>query len=93
MPLTRMTWAQSARWPKAFEIMAINPSATPAIKANWSYIGFKGGSEPGVINLTWLLTDKAGRDWVLTLGWNNPAAVVDEGKLEGIAQRMLLLPR
>ena len=79
--------------PKAFEIMAINPSATDAIKAKWQYIGFKGGSEPGVLNLTWLLTDKAGRDWVLTLGWNNPEAVVDEGKLEAIAQRILLLPR
>ena len=78
--------------PKVFEIMAINPSATPAIKANWPYAGFKGGSEPGVMNLTWLLTDKAGRDWMLTLGWNNAAAVLDEGKLEGIAQRILLLP-
>ena len=79
--------------PRVFAIMAISPSATAAIKANWRYIGFKGGSEPGVINLTWLLTDKAGRDWVLTLGWNNPEAVVDEGKLEGIVQRILLLPR
>jgi len=79
--------------PKVFDIMAINPSATDAIKANWRYIGYKGGSEPGVLNLTWLLTDKQGRDWVLTLGWNNAAAVVDEGKLEGIAQRILLLPR
>lgn len=79
--------------PKAFEILAINPSATDAIKANWNHVGFKGGSEPGVINLTWLLTDKAGRDWMLTLGWNNEAAVVDEGKLEALAQRILLLPR
>lgn len=79
--------------PKAFAIMAISPSATDAIKANWRYIGYKGGSEPGVLNLTWLLTDKAGRDWVLTLGWNNPAAVVDQGKLEALAQRILLLPR
>jgi hypothetical protein len=45
-----------------------------------------------VLNLTWLLTDEQGRDWVLTLGWNNPGAVVDEGKMEGIAQRILLLP-
>jgi beta-lactamase class A len=78
--------------PETYAIMAINPSATPAIKTNWRYIGFKGGSEPGVLNLTWLLTDKAGRDHVLTLGWNNPAAVVEEGKMEAIAQRILLLP-
>jgi beta-lactamase class A len=79
--------------PKAFEIMAINPSATPAIRAQWDYIGYKGGSEPGVLNYTWLLTDKAGRDHFLTLGWNNPAAVLDEGKLFAIAQRILLLQR
>jgi hypothetical protein len=78
---------------EAFRILAINPSATPAIKERWDYIGFKGGSEPGVINLTWLLTDNAGRTWVLTLGWNNPAAVVDEGKFLALAQRILQLPR
>ncbi len=78
--------------PAAFDIMAINPSATPLIKANWDYIGYKGGSEPGVMNLTWLLRDTAGRDHVLTLGWNNPAAALDEGKLSAIAQRILLLP-
>jgi hypothetical protein len=79
--------------PKVFEIMAINPSATPAIKAQWDYIGYKGGSEPGVLNYTWLLQDETGRDHILTLGWNNPAAVLDEGKLFAIAQRILLLPR
>ncbi len=84
---------RAAADPAAFEIMAINPSATPAIKAKWNYIGFKGGSEPGVLNLTWLLRDKGGAWHMLTLGWNNPDAVVDEGKLEGIAQRILLLPR
>lgn len=79
--------------PQAFAILAIHPSATDAIKTNWQAIGYKGGSEPGVINLTWLLTDKAGRDWMLTLGWNNPDAVVDEGKFLALAQRILLPPR
>jgi beta-lactamase class A len=79
--------------PRVFEIMAINPAAPPAIRANWDYVGFKGGSEPGVMNLTWLLRDGAGRDHVLTLGWNNAEAVLDEGRLDVIAQRILLLPR
>jgi len=79
--------------PKVFDIMAINPSATTAIKEQWDYIGFKGGSEPGVLNLTWLLRDKTGRDHILTLGWNNPAAALDESTLTAIAQRILLLPR
>lgn len=79
--------------PEAFAILAINPSATPAIKANWDYIGYKGGSEPGVLNYTWFLRDGAGRDHILTLGWNNPAAALEDGKLLAIAQRILLLPR
>jgi beta-lactamase class A len=79
--------------PKAFEILAINSQASAAIKEAWRYVGFKGGSEPGVINLTWIATDKAGRDWVLTLGWNNPAAAVDDAKFLSLAQRILLLPR
>ncbi len=78
--------------PEVYTIMAINPSATPAMLGNWGYIGFKGGSEPGVLNLTWLLRDEAGSDHILTLGWNNPEAVVDEGRLEAIAQRILMLP-
>ena len=78
--------------PAVFDILAINPSATPAIQANWDYIGYKGGSEPGVLNLTWLLRDTAGRDYILTLGWNNPAAALDDGKLLAIARRILLLP-
>lgn len=77
----------------AFAILAINPSATDAINARWQTIGFKGGSEPGVINYTWLLTDKAGRDWVLTLGWNNPEAAVDDGRFLALARRIMLLPR
>lgn len=85
-------YMRTAADPAAFDIMAINPSATPAITANWDYIGYKGGSEPGVLNLTWLLSDKVGRDHMLTLGWNNPAAVLDEGRLQAIAQRILLLP-
>ncbi len=84
---------RTAADPGAFEIMAINPSATPAIRAKWDYIGFKGGSEPGVLNLTWLLRDKAGAWHMLTLGWNNPSASLDQGAIEGISQRILLLPR
>lgn len=79
--------------PKTFEILAISPTASEAAVKNWRYVGYKGGSEPGVINLTWLLTDTAGRDWVLTLGWNNEAAAVEDTKLLGIAQRLLLMPR
>jgi beta-lactamase class A len=73
-------------------IMAINPNMSPATKANWNYAGYKGGSEPGVLNLTWLLEDKSGEWHILTLGWSNPDAAVDEEALGLIAQRILAMP-
>lgn len=78
---------------EAFGIMAINPSASPAIREKWAYVGYKGGSEPGVLNFTWLLTDKAGRDHALVLSWNNAEAALDQSALELIGQRILALPR
>ena len=59
----------------------------------WSYAGYKGGSEPGVLNLTWLLTDAAGRDHALVLSWKNPEANLNQTALEMIAQRILSLPK
>ncbi len=77
----------------AFAIMGINPSVQSSVRADWAYIGYKGGSEPGVLNLTWLLTDQSGNQHILVLSWNNPDAALDNTALELIAQRILALPR
>jgi beta-lactamase class A len=79
--------------PRAFEIMAISPNLPENARSNWTYAGYKGGSEPGVLNLTWLLTDQQGRDHALILSWRNDDANVDQNALELIAQRILALPR
>lgn len=77
--------------PKTFEAMGINIGVTDDTRENWSYIGYKGGSEPGVLNLTWLLTDSAGRDHALVLSWNNSEAEVDLSTINLIAMRILAL--
>lgn len=79
--------------PEVFRIMAINPSVPGDLAEKWDYVGYKGGSEPGVLNLTWLLRDKAGRDRILTLSWEDREASLDEDTLELIAQRILSLPQ
>lgn len=79
--------------PKAFEIMAISPNMPENARSNWAYAGYKGGSEPGVLNLTWLLTDNEGKDYALVLSWRNDETNVDQSALELIAQRILALPR
>lgn len=77
--------------PTAREIMTVSPAVPAPERGEWSYIGHKGGSEPGVLNLTWLLRSKAGEWRVLSLSWNNPAAPVEPGTLELIAQRIMSL--
>ncbi|WP_374405688.1 serine hydrolase [Pelagerythrobacter sp.] len=77
--------------PTAREITAVSPAMPEAKRGEWRYVGYKGGSEPGVLNLTWLLQDEAGAWRVLSLSWNDPQAPVDAGTLELIAQRILSL--
>ena len=72
---------------EARTILSINPGIGRDIAARYSYAGFKGGSEPGVLNLTLLLRTRAGRWRVLTVGWNDPAAAVDSNRLVALVSR------
>jgi len=53
------------------EILAINPGVT-LNRSTWPYVAFKGGSEPGVISLTWYLQRHDGRTFVLSIVLNDP---------------------
>ena len=55
-------------------------------KAAWPYVGFKGGNEPGVLNLTWLARRADDKWFVIVLTANAPDATVDEPKVLGVAQ-------
>ncbi|MBU2339693.1 MAG: serine hydrolase [Alphaproteobacteria bacterium] len=77
----------------ARQIMAVNTALGDGARADWSYVGFKGGSEPGVRNLSWLLRDETGAWHMLALGWNDPEAETDTAALLAIAQRILALDR
>ncbi len=60
---------------------------TPA----WSYVGYKGGSEPGVMNMTFLLQAKNGGWYALAGSWNNPAAAIDEARFASLMRRAVEL--
>ncbi len=71
------------------DVLSINPGL-PIDKTQWPYIGFKGGSEPGVINLTWLLRRADDRWFVVTVTANSDAGGrVPEDKLLGVAGGVL----
>lgn len=46
-------------------------------RRTWPRITYKGGSEPGVLNMTWLLERDDGGLYALSLGWNNTRQDVD----------------
>lgn len=77
--------------PTARQILAISPSMSASDRARFAYVGYKGGSEPGVLNLSWLMQTKSGEWRVLTISWNDQSSPVDQGKLEMLATRLLKL--
>lgn len=70
------------------EVISKNPGI-PLDPAKWPYIAFKGGSEPGVLNLTWLLRRADDQWFVVTTGFNAPDGAVDETVAVGIASGLI----
>ena len=66
-------------------VLRIN-GGIPFDKKTWPSVAYKGGSEPGVINLTWLLERNDGAMFVVSMGWNDPKASVDTNTMVGIAR-------
>ena len=71
-------------------ILAVNSGVGPVSAGEWRYIGYKGGSEPGVLNFSWLLQAQDGEWHVLTMSWNDSDNPVSEARFLGIAQQALL---
>jgi beta-lactamase class A len=72
------------------DVLAINPgSGLNVSRERWSFIGYKGGSEPGVLNMTYLLRSTGGRWYALSVTWNNRQSALDNTKLFATVQRAL----
>ena len=69
-------------------ILAVNPGLNIP-KDRFTYAGYKGGSEPGVISMTWLLRAKDGKHYALTGTWNDPQKPVFEETFAGLMQAAL----
>ncbi|GIV24723.1 MAG: serine hydrolase [Bacteroidia bacterium] len=57
-------------------LMSINPGL--AEKAEWAHIAYKGGSYPGVRNMTSVLLTPAGKRYLVAMTWNSPTAVDED---------------
>ena len=76
----------------AMSAMAINPGVAPGATKDWAWLGYKGGSELGVISMSLLGERKSDGKWfVVTASWNNPKAPVATETLVGLVTRLLAL--
>lgn len=73
-----------------FPLMKVNSGV--ANKNDWEQIAFKGGSEPGVLNLTTWLQAKNGKTYCVSATWNNVNEPLDESYFfslySGILERL-----
>jgi len=66
--------------------MSVNPGV--ANPADWTHVAYKGGSEPGALNLTTMVTAHDGATYCMSATWNN-AALLDEGRFEALYSSLL----
>lgn len=72
---------------EARAILSINPGIARPAAARWAYVGYKGGSEPGVMNMTLLLQAKDQAWYVITGSWNDTQAAVNEVRFAGLMSK------
>jgi beta-lactamase class A len=75
----------------ALDLLAINSGLGPSVGGNFAYFGFKGGSEPGVLNLSFLLKTGDGRWVAVAATWNNETAPLDEARFAALISRLIAL--
>jgi len=68
--------------------LSINPGLAISDR-QFPWIGFKGGSEPGVLNLTFLLKRADGEWFAIAATWNDPDESLDEQAFMPIVQRAI----
>lgn len=88
-----LDWLDKHGGPTAQAVMAVNSGGIS--EDRFTYVGYKSGSESGVLSLNWLLHARDGKHYALSAIWNNKAKRVDRAELLGLmkaASRLLVEP-
>ena len=86
-----LDWLRRSGDRTALDLLAINPGLGRDLANDFGYFGFKGGSEAGVLNLSFLLKSRSGRWMAVSATWNNEAASLDEPRFVALTSRLLTL--
>ncbi|MEO5495027.1 MAG: serine hydrolase [Sphingomonas sp.] len=86
-----LDWLRAKDGDTALSLLTVNPGTDAVTRAKFDYVGFKGGSEPGVLALNYLVRRKDGR-WMAIVGnWYRKDAGVDTGLFAQLMNRALIL--
>jgi beta-lactamase class A len=86
-----LDWLRRSGDRTALDLLAINPGLGPALAREFDYFGFKGGSEPGVLNLSFLLKARSGRWIAVSATWNDATKALDEARFVALMSRLVTL--
>jgi len=86
-----LDWLRRQGGETPLSLLAINPGIDPATRGKFDYVGFKGGSEPGVVTLNFLVRRKDGRWLAIAAGWHRNDAGVEENRFVMLMTRALVL--
>jgi beta-lactamase class A len=86
-----LDWLRLHGGATALAILAVSPGIQQPIKDRFAYLGFKGGSEPGVITLNYLVRDKAGRWFAVVANWHRGDGLVETVTFSALVDRAVRL--
>lgn len=81
----------ASRDPVVRQLLSINRGISPGDAARWDYLGYKGGSEPGVIAMNFVGQAKSGQWYALSAAWNDIDKPVDKTRFAMLVSRLLNL--
>jgi len=76
---------------EARAILSRSPGLPPSATGPWDFVGYKGGSEAGVIAQTFLLKGRDDQWYAVSAKWNNTDAAVDNTRFAGLISRLIEL--
>lgn len=81
-------WLRREGGERALELLALN-TGLPLPEGDFSYAGYKGGSEAGVLSMTWLLRTAGARWYCVSASWNDERDALEEKKFFALLQSAL----
>ena len=86
-----LDWLRTRGGETALALLAVNPAVDAGTRNKFDYLGFKGGSEPGVITLNFLVKRKDGRWLAIAAGWHRSDQGVENDRFVPLLTRALAL--